>query len=239
MASNVLTIVKKELKSYFNSPIAYIAVVSFLVFTSVWLFYIQQFVARDLASLRIYFSVVPIVFIILMPALTMRSWAEERKLGTIELLLTLPFRETEVVLGKFLSALALLMFMLILSIPVPLSLGVLGNFDKGQIVGEFVGAFLLGAAGIAIGLFISSISVNQISAFIASVLVLLFLTLISQITAIVNLPYWASSIINYFSLGYHFENFGRGLLDSRDLIYYLVIIFFSLYLNTKVMLFRK
>ncbi len=118
----VLPVVRKELSGYFNSPIAYTVVVAFLVFTSVWLFYLQQFFVRGEASLRIFFEVIPTVFIFLVPALTMRSWAEERKSGTLEILLTLPFRETEVVAGKFLGAAALLAVMVVLTLPLPLSL---------------------------------------------------------------------------------------------------------------------
>jgi ABC-2 type transport system permease protein len=233
------TLLRKELASYFNSPIAYIVVIFFLVFTSVWFFYIQQFVAQNVASLRSYFAIFPIVFIILLPAMTMRSWAEENKSGTVELLLTLPFKEGQTVAGKFLGAFSLLVVMLLLTVPVPLTVSPLGDFESGQIVGQYLGVLLLGAAGLAIGLFISSLSKNQITAFIMSAVVLLFFTLINQVSFLVELPAWAASVINYLSLDYHFSSFEKGLIDTRDVTFYAALAVFFLYLNTKVLVFRK
>jgi len=239
MAINILPIIKKEFKSYFNSPIAYIVLVAFLVFSSVWLFYLQQFFARDVASLRIYFGIIPVVFIFLMPAITMRSWAEEKKMGTIEILLTLPFKEGELVIGKFLAALGMLIIMMVLTLPIPLFLSPFGTFDWGEIFSQYIGLLLIGAAGISLGLFISAQATNQLSAFIIGVIVLLFLTLVSQVNQVTQLPPWAAGFFNYLSLGYHFESFGRGLIDSRDLFYYLLVISLFLYLNTKALVFQK
>lgn len=239
MSINILPIIKKEFKSYFNSPIAYIVLVAFLVFTSVWLFYLQQFFTRNVASLRIYFGIIPVVFIFLMPAITMRSWAEEKKMGTIEILLTLPFKEGELVIGKFLAALGMLIIMMMLTLPIPLLLSPFGTFDWGEIFSQYFGLLLIGAAGISLGLFISAQATNQLSAFIIGVIVLLFLTLVAQVTQVAQLPPWAAGFFNYLSLGYHFESFGRGLIDSRDLFYYLLVIFLFLYLNTKTLVFQK
>ena len=239
MMKNILPIIKKELRSYFNSPIAYIVVVTFLVFSSIWVFYLQTFFASNVASLRGFFSVIPIVFIIVMPALTMRSWAEEKKLGTMEVLMTLPFRESTVVMGKFLAALALLAIMVALTLPLPLMLSRFGNFDWGEILGQYIGVILLGAAGISVGLFVSSLTSNQISSFLISLFVLLVLTLISQVNMVFPLPPWAAGIVNFVSLGYHFSNFQRGLIDTRDLLYYAVVSALFLYLNTKTLVFRK
>ena len=234
-----MTLLRKELATYFNSPIAYIVVIFFLVFTSVWFFYIQQFVAQDVASLRNYFAIFPIVFIILLPAVTMRSWAEENKIGTVELLLTLPFREGQTVAGKFLGAFSLLVLTLVLTIPVLLTIAPLGDFEAGQIVGQYIGVLALGAAGLAIGLFVSSLSKNQITAFILSAVVLLFLTLINQVNFLMELPEWLGTVFNYLSLDYHFSSFEKGLIDTRDLVFYVALAAFFLYLNTKVLVFRK
>lgn len=239
MSINILPIIKKEFKSYFNSPIAYIVLVAFLVFTSVWLFYLQQFFTRNVASLRIYFGIIPVVFIFLMPAITMRSWAEEKKMGTIEILLTLPFKEGELVIGKFLAALGMLIIMMMLTLPIPLLLSPFGTFDWGEIFSQYFGLLLIGAAGISLGLFISAQATNQLSAFIIGVIVLLFLTLVAQVNQVAQLPPWAAGFFNYLSLGYHFESFGRGLIDSRDLFYYLLVIILFLYLNTKTLVFQK
>jgi ABC-2 type transport system permease protein len=239
MMKNILPILKKELKSYFNSPIAYILVVTFLVFSSIWVFYLQTFFASNIASLRNFFSVIPIVFIIIMPALTMRSWAEEKKLGTMEVLMTLPFRESTLVIGKFLAALTLLVIMIALTLPLPLLLSQFGSFDWGEILGQYIGVVLLGAAGISVGLFVSSLMANQISSFLISLFVLLVLTLISQVNRVFALPPWAAAAVNFVSFGHHFSNFQRGLIDTRDLLYYGIVSALFLYLNTKTLVFRK
>ncbi len=235
----VLPVVRKELSGYFNSPIAYTVVVAFLVFTSVWLFYLNQFFVRGEASLRIFFEVIPTVFIFLVPALTMRSWAEERKSGTLEILLTLPFRETEVVAGKFIGAVALLAVMVLLTLPLPLSLAPLGTFDAGQIAGEYIGVLLVGASGLAVGLLISSLSANQISSYIFCGLALLALTLANQVNLIVTLPAWLAGAVNWVSFGSHYDSFRKGVLDTRDIAYYLLIIVLFLFLNTRVLVRRK
>jgi ABC-2 type transport system permease protein len=235
----IMSIVRKEMRSYFNSPIAYIVIVFFLVFTAVWLFYVGQFVAQDTASLRAYFAIMPIVFVGLIPALTMRSWAEEARLGTNEILLTLPYRETEVVLGKFFAAYGLLLLVILLTVFVPLSVAPLGNFERGEILGEYLGIALLGAAATAIGLFVSSVTRNQISAFILSAVAILFLTLIGQLTAVVDLPSWLASVVNYVSLQFHVQSFIKGVIDTRDLVYFVAITAGFLYLNVKALVFRK
>ncbi len=237
--SNVFSILRKELRSYFNSPIAYIAVLFFLVFTSVWLFYIQHFFAQNVADLRPYFAIMPLVFIILLPAITMRIWAEENKLGTVELLMTLPFRESEIVIGKFLGAFLLLVIMIVLTIPVPLTVLRTGHFEMGQIVGQYIGLLFLGASGISVGLFLSSVSTNQITAFILSIVVLLFLTLVNRINATADVSTGFAGFVNYLSLDYHFQSFIKGLIDTRDLFYYVIVTFVFLFMNTKVLVFRK
>jgi ABC-2 type transport system permease protein len=239
MMKNILPIFKKEMKSYFNSPIAYILVVTFLVFSSIWIFYLQSFFAGNIASLRTFFSVIPVVFIIVMPALTMRSWAEEKKLGTMEVLMTLPYRESTLVIGKFLAALSLLVIMIALTLPIPMLLGRFGDFDWGEILGQYIGVILLGAAGISVGLFVSSLMANQISSFLISLFVLLVLTLISQVNRVFALPPWAAEVVNFVSFGHHFSNFQRGLIDTRDLLYYCIVSALFLYLNTKALVFRK
>lgn len=236
---SVMSIVRKEMRSYFNSPIAYIVIVFFLVFTSVWLFYVAQFVSQNTATLRAYFGIMPLVFVGLIPALTMRSWAEEARLGTAEILLTLPYRETELVLGKFFAAYGLLLLVLLLTVFVPFSVTPLGNFERGEIFGEYLGVALLGAAATAIGLFVSSVAKNQISAFILSAVAILFLTLVGQVNTVVDLPSWLASVVNYVSLQFHVQSFIKGVIDTRDLIYFLAITVLFLYLNAKTLVFRK
>ena len=235
----ILAISRRELLGYFNSPVAYIVIVFFLVITSLWFFQINQFLASDSASLRAYFAIMPIVFVVLLPALTMRSWAEENRSGTIELMMTLPYRESEAVLGKFIGALTLLAIMIGLTIPVPITISGLGDFEMGQIIGEYFGTFLLGASGIAIGLFVSSLTKNQITAFIFHAVLLLIMTMINVVNLLLDLPRWLAGILNYISLNYHFESFIRGVIDTRDLVFFGIVISLFLYLNMKVLIFRK
>jgi ABC-2 type transport system permease protein len=231
----VFSIARKELASYFNSPIGYVVSVAFLVFTSSWFFYFERFFVRNVASLRQYFGVIPAVFLFLIPALTMRSWAEERKSGTLEVLLTLPLRELEVVGGKFLAAAALLVFMMALTVPLPLSLAPLGSFDAGQIFCQYAGAVLMGCAGISVGLLVSAFSRHQIGAYMASCFILLCFTMADQAASIANLPPRLMEGINSLCFRVHFESFAKGVLDSRDIAYFALLSAFFLFLNSRVL----
>jgi len=235
----IIAMTRKELFSYLNAPAFYGAAVFFLLFCSIWLFYFQRFFTMNVATLRPYFGIFPLVFILIIPVLTMRSWAEERKTGSIELLLTLPFSEWDLVLGKFCAAFGLLAMMLILTIPLPFTLSPLGQFDAGVIVCEYIGALLMGASAVALGLLLSALSKNQAGSFLGSAVVLMAAMLISQLTLSLNLPYRLAEIINYFSLSFHFDSFAKGLLDSRDIVYYLASTALFLFATTRVILFRK
>ncbi len=237
--NSMLPIFKKELKTYFNSPIAYIAVVFFLIFTSVWFFFFQQFFVQAEASLRPFFNIIPAVFVILVPAITMRSWAEERKLGTIELLATLPFSEWKLVLGKYLAAFALLAVMVLLTLPIPFMASLFGRFDSGEVLGEYLGVLLMGSASVAIGAYISSLTKNQISAFIITVLVLLFLSFSLQLTMMVGAFAFLRPLLRWISMNEHYGNFARGVIDSRDLVYFLLMTVFFLFLTVNNLVFRK
>ncbi|HKK65466.1 MAG TPA: ABC transporter permease [Clostridia bacterium] len=232
-------VIIKELRGYFNTPIAYIAALFFLLFTAGWLYFMQQFYAANVASLRGYFSVFPMVYIFLLPALTMRSWAEETRMKTDEILLTLPIRISELVLGKFFAAFLLISGLLVLTVPVPLTLMPMGDFAIGQIIGQYIGALLLAGLGIAIGLCISALSANQISAFLFSVVFLLVFTLLWQLTMFADLPGPFSDLLRYLSLHSHFQSFTKGLVDTRDVSFYLVGIGLFLYLNMKILILRK
>lgn len=239
MPLRALTLARKEFYQYLHTPSFYGAAVFFLVFCSVWLFYFQRFFAMDQATLRPYFAVFPIAFIVIIPVITMKSWAEERKTGTVELLLTMPYTEWDLVLGKFLSMFGFLSIMLLLTLPLPLSLLRLGNFDAGMIFSEYLGAFLLGASATSLGLLLSSLAKNQAGSFLGSAVVLMILMLANQITFSFDLPYWLASFINFFSLAYHFESFTKGIIDSRDLAFFIISTAMFLFINTRVILFRK
>ena len=235
----ILSLTRKELHQYLNAPAFYGTAVFFLVFGAVWLFYFQRFFSMDQASLRSYFSAFPLVFILVIPVITMKSWAEERKTGSVELLLTMPFSEWNLVLGKFLSALTILAMMLILTIPLPLSLTMLGDFDAGQIFCEYAGALLLGATAISIGLLFSSLSKNQAGSFLGTAVILLVVILISQLTFTFSFPNWLSQGINFISLTFHFESFAKGLIDSRDIAFFILSTALFLFINTRVILLRR
>ena len=234
-----LALARKELYSYSISPACYGTAVFFLLFTSVWLFYFQRFFAMDTATLRPFFASFPLVFILVIPALTMKSWAEERNTGTVELLLTMPFSEWDLVLGKFISSLGMLTGIMVLTIPLPLSLLPMGRFDGGVIVSEYLGALLMGSSATALGLFLSSLSKNQAGAFLGSAVVLLVIMLINQLTSVMNLPAALAEGINFFSLSFHFESFSKGIVDTRDLAFFVLTTALLLFLNTRVLLFRK
>ncbi len=232
-------IIKKELRSYYSSPVAYIATIFFLVFSSTWFFYLQRFFAQDIASLRGYFGVMPLIYVILVPAITMRIWAEERKMGTAEVLRTLPYTEVQLVVGKYVAAMILLTATIVLTVIVPISVAPFGDFDHGKTAANYIGLLLLGSAAVGIGVFVSVLSRNQISAFILTALILLFFTLVSQIPASLDLSPRAAAIINYFSLDHHFQGFVTGVLDSRDVLFYLLVTALGLYGASRALLFRK
>lgn len=236
---NIITLAKKELWTFSNAPAFYGIALFFTLFSSVWFFYIQQFFAQNAATLRSYFVVIPILFILVIPVITMKSWAEERKLGSIELLLTLPYSEWELALGKFTASFAMVGVLLLLTLPVPLSVAGLGTFDAGVIFGEYLGVLLLGASASALGLLLSSLSKNQAGAFLGSVSVMLLTMAVSRITAALELPTVAANALNFLSLSFHFESFARGVLDTRDAAFFIISTVLFLFLNTRVIIFRK
>jgi ABC-2 type transport system permease protein len=230
---------KKELYAFSYTPAFYGVALFFTLFCSIWLFYIQRFFTMNQATLRPFFAAFPVAFILVIPMITMKSWAEERKLGSLELLLTLPFSEWDLALGKFIAAMAEVILLLVLTLPVPLSVMGLGSFDAGVIAGEYFGALLLGSSASALGLLLSSLSKNQAGAFLGSAAVLVVTTLINNISAGINLPQAVYSGINFFSLSFHFESFSRGIIDTRDLGFFIISTVLFLFLNTRVILFRK
>ena len=226
-----LTIARREFRAAFNSPVAYILIVGFLVFTSVWLFVIEAFFAMGKADLSSWFGLMPVVLVFLISASTMRSWAEERRLGTYELLLTLPFPEAELVLGKFLAAFGVIAVALLLSLGVPLSVAFLGNFDSGIIVSQYIGILLTAAAATAVGEWVSSLAKNQVSAFVGSALLILLLVLLDRVGTFLHAGGALAALFNWLSLSYHNESLSRGVLDTRDLAFYVLSTVFFLYLT--------
>ena len=234
---NIFTICQKEFKSYFNSPIAYIFIITFILFSS-WLFF-RTFFLIGQAHLRPLFSIFPWLFLILAPSITMRAWAEEKKMGTIEVLMTLPLKDYEVVLGKFLASFFFMLTTVVLTFPLAITVYSLGNPDTGSIIGGYIGAILMGGAYLSIGLFCSSLTNNQIVAFIISTVTCFILLIIGEDIVLMSAPDTIAPLFTYLGLGTHFESISRGVIDSRDLIYYFSTIGFFLFLNTLALESRK
>ncbi len=226
---NIKNIFQKEFRAYFSSPVAYIFIISFLCVTN-WLFF-RTFFLMNQSSLRPFFSFLPWIFLFLAPAITMRSWSEEKKLGTIEILMTLPVKDYEIVTGKFLSGFVFIVLTICLTFPLPATVMMLGNPDPGPIWGGYAGAFLLGGAYVAIGLFASSLTDNQIISFLVAILICFTFLIVGEGFVLSNVPHTLVPVFSYLGLGAHFQSIGRGVIDSRDIVYYFSVIGFFLFLN--------
>lgn len=235
--SAVLSIARKEFRSYFQSTIAYIFITLFLVLSQ-WIYFSGFFVMNQ-ATLRDFFDLVPLVFLFFIPAVTMRMWAEEQKLGTAELLLTFPLRDRDVVLGKFLASFAFVSLSVLLTIPLAITVAALGDPDNGAMIGGYLGCLLLGGAYIAIGLWVSSTTQNQIVAFLVSLIFCFLLYIAGSRLVLSTVPSWLVPFFANVSLGYHFDSITRGVIDSRDILYYLSIIGFFLFLNVRMIESRR
>ena len=227
----ILSIAKKELKAYFGSPMAPIFIGAFLLSVLFSFFWFETFFARNLADIRPLFRWMPLLMNFLVAALTMRQWSEEQKMGTMEILLTLPVKLSHLVLGKFLAVLALVGIALVLTIGLPISVSFMGDIDWGPVIGGYIGALLMASAYIAIGLFVSSRTDNQIIALILSVLIcgLFFLAGSRGITNFMGND--AGEFFRSFGTGSRFQSIERGVLDLRDMVYYLSLSSLFLLLN--------
>jgi ABC-2 type transport system permease protein len=218
-------IFKKEFKAYFISPIAYIVIAVFLLVTG-WFFFTPFFLFNQ-ANLRNFFALLPLVFSFVVPAVTMRLISEELNVGSYEILLTMPVTTLDIVLGKFLASVVFVAAMLMPTLAYPITVSLLGELDWGPVVGGYMGAVLLGGAFSAIGLFASSLTRNQIIAFIAGMAICFGLTLIDKM--LFFLPQSLLGILGYLGADYHFQNISKGIVDSRDILYFLSVCFVGLY----------
>jgi len=216
---------QKDFKVYFVSPIAYIVISIFLILCG-WFFF-STFFLFDQAEMRSFFALLPVIFSFIVPAVTMRLFSEERNTGSYELLLTLPLSVRDVVLGKFLSALAFVAIMLAPTMSYAVFVSFFGDLDWGPVLGGYLGALLLGAAFASIGLLASSLTRNQIVAFIIGMAVCFVLTLLDKM--LFFLPESFLGVLQFLGADYHFQNIARGILDSRDLLYFLSVCFLALY----------
>jgi ABC-2 type transport system permease protein len=233
--SPIIPLWSKELKDYFVSPIAYMVIAIFLLVTG-WFFF-STFFIRNQASMRYFFNLLPLTFSFVVPALTMRLFAEEFHVGSYELLITMPVRVIDVVLGKFLAGLSVIVAMLLPTLAYPVVISFLGKLDWGPVLGGYIGAVFLGAAFSAVGLFASALTRNQIVAFILGTLICFALALVDQMLLFV--PGALLDVVHYLGAAHHFESVAKGVLDSRDLLYFLSLTFIGLYLTHTVIQARQ
>lgn len=224
--NHIIAIITKELRIYFNSAIAYIFLVVFLILSTV--FFFLSFFLKNQASLRDFFDWLPILFTGFMAIITMRLFAEEKRQRTLELLLTLPVKDYEVVLGKFLASAIFTLLALGLTFPLPLIVSLLGDPDLGVIFTSYLGAFLLACAYLALGIFISAYSSNQIIAWILTFALSFFLLIIGFPMILKFVPSFLVPLFEYLGFGNHYYSLSRGVIDSRDVFFFISIIFYFL-----------
>ncbi len=234
---------RRELKSYFATPVAYVFIVIYLVLMGTFTFYLGQFYERGQADLSSFFNFHPWLYLFLVPAISMRLWAEERKTGSIELLMTMPITAWQAVLGKFLAAWAFTGIALALTFPVWITVNYLGNPDNGAILAGYLGSMLMAGGFLAIGACLSATTRNQVIAFVITIVVC-FGFLLSGFPMVLDLfSGWAPQALvdGIASLSFltHFANISKGVIDFRDLVYFGLLIGSFLYANTIVLQWRQ
>ena len=240
---NIQSITRRELGGYFGSPVAYVFIIIFLVLSGFFTFYISNFYEIGQADLRPFFQWHPWIYLFLVPAVGMRLWSDERRTRTIELILTLPVTLFQIVVGKFIAAWIFIGIALVLTFPLVLTASYLGNPDLGAIFSTYFGSFLLAGSYLSVGSMTSAMTKNQVISFILSVMVCLFLVLAgwSPILQILSgwAPVWLIDVVSGFSFMPHFASMERGVLDLRDIFYFLSIIFFMLFANGLILQNRR
>ena len=231
--SNIKAIMKRELGGYFSSPVAYVFLIFFLLLTGFFTFTVGNFFERGEASLVSFFTWHPWLYLFLVPAAGMRLWSEERRLGTLELLLTMPITTWQAITGKFFASWLFLILALALTFPVWITVNLLGSPDNGVIIAGYVGSALLSGAYLAISSMTSAMTRNQVISFIVSVVICLFLILAGYTPVTDLLVKWANPVfvqtIAAFSVMTHFDSFQRGVIDMRDVVFFVSVIGFALF----------
>jgi ABC-2 type transport system permease protein len=241
--NGIRTVFKRELASYFATPVAYVFIVIFLLLAGAFTFYIGNFFQRGQADLLPFFIYHPWLYLFLVPAVSMRLWSEERKGGTIELLLTLPLTMWQAVVGKFLAAWVFIGIALVLTFPIWITVNYLGSPDNGVIFASYLGSFLMAGAFLAIGSCLSACTRNQVVAFILTVVVC-FLFLLAGFPLVLDVfkawaPQGIVDAIAGLSFTAHFDAIARGVIDLRDLLYFILTIAFWLYASAVVIDLKK
>jgi ABC-2 type transport system permease protein len=234
----MLTIARRELAAYFSTPLAYIFMVAFLAAAGAATFYFGNFMERRQADLTPFFDFHPYLFLVLIPAIGMRLWADERRQGTIELLMTLPVTSWQAVIGKFLAAWAFLAINLALTFPIWITVNYLGDPDNGVIIASYVASFLMGGALIAVASCVSALTRSQVIAFVFGVGAS-FLLMVSGLDLVLNLfsgwaPQSIIDLISSFSLLTHFDAIARGVLEFEAILFFLALIVFFLFVNRQI-----
>ncbi len=241
--TNIKAIFKREISGYFGSAVAYVFIVIFLLILGFFTFYMSHFFEAGQADLRSFFEWHPWVFMFLIPAVSMRLWAEEKRMGTIELILTFPVSVGEAIVGKFLAAWAFIGIALFFTFPMVVTTSYLGNPDMGAIICSYVGSLLMAGAFLSVGIMTSSLTRSQVISFIISIVICLFLILAGFPPVIDVLsgwaPVWLIDIVSELSFLSHFISIERGVLDLRDLIYFFSVIFFMLFTTAIIIQNRK
>jgi ABC-2 type transport system permease protein len=241
--NSVIAVMRRELKSYFLTPVAYVFIVIFLILSNTFTFYLGNFYERGQADLTPFFNFHPWLYLFLVPALSMRLWAEERKSGSIELLMTLPIELWQAVVGKYLAAWMFTALALALTFPIWLTVNYLGDPDNGVILAAYLGSLLMAGGFLAVGSCISAATKNQVIAFILSV-VACFVLLLAGFSMVLDLfSAWAPQTLvdTIASLSFltHFESISKGVIDLRDLVYFALLIVVMLYANAIVLELKK
>ncbi|MBD3635077.1 MAG: ABC transporter permease [Methylophaga sp.] len=240
---NIWFIMKREFNGYFATPVAYVFIIIFLLLTGFSTFYVGNFFERGEADLYPFFSLHPWLYILLIPAISMRLWAEERKSGSIELLMTLPVSVFEAVLGKVLASWAFTGLALLLNFPLWITVNYLGNPDNGVIFASFLGSLLMAGGFLAIGSCISAITKNQVIAFVISLVISLIFVLAGFGIVIDFFAGWAPQtlvdVISSFSFLTHFDAISKGVIDLRDMLYFISLIAIWLFANALIVNARK
>ena len=238
-----INVMRRELTGYFATPVAYVFLVIFLVMTGIFSFYLGNFYERGWADLDSFFRFHPWLYLFLVPAISMRLWAEERRSGTIELLFTLPLTTTQAVMGKFLAAWFFIGLALVLTFPMWITVNYLGAPDNGVILAAYLGSWMMAGGFLAIGSCMSALTRNQVVAFILSIVVC-FLFLLSGLPMVMNLFVgWAPQIVldGIASLSFlkHFADISKGVIDLRDLVYFALVTGFWLTANVLILDMKK
>ncbi|PID73132.1 MAG: ABC transporter permease [Desulfobacterales bacterium] len=240
---HIRAIFKREITGYFGSPVAFVFIAVFLLLLGFFTFYVSRLFEMGQADLRGFFEWHPWVYLFLVPAVAMRLWAEERRMGTLELILTLPVTVTEAILGKFLAAWAFIGAALMLTFPTVLTVIYLGDPDMGAIFCGYTGSLLMAGAFLSVGSMTSSLTRSQVISFIIAVVICLFFNL-AGFPPINNIlagwaPLWLADGIANLGFLPHFSSLQRGILDLRDIVYFLSIMIFMLFANTLVIQNRR